>query len=103
LRTTGSAPTSSSARLSWLRCARSPTTLAPWVATPADPEEVVDHDTGGLHIERRDDLFATIADALGIDNLRVLAADDDVPAAQRERWDDLNPVASARSRSSRTG
>ena len=67
-----------------------PAMLVPWVITPADPEEVVEHDTGGLHIERRDDLFATIAEALGIDKLRVLAADDDVPAAQREQWDDAN-------------
>ena len=67
-----------------------PAMLVPWVITPADPEEVVEHDTGGLHIERRDDLFATIAEALGIDKVRVLAADDDVAAAQREQWDDAN-------------
>jgi arginine deiminase len=65
-------------------------TLSPWVITPTDPEEVVEHDTGGLHVERRDDLFATIADALGIDRLRVLSADEDVRAAEREQWDDAN-------------
>jgi arginine deiminase len=67
-----------------------PASLSTWVVTPADPEEVVEHDTAGLHIERRDDLFATIAEALGIDKVRVLAAEDDLPAAQREQWDDAN-------------
>jgi arginine deiminase len=65
-------------------------TLSPWVITATDPEEIVEHDTGGLHVERRDDLFATIADALGIDRLRVLSADEDVRAAEREQWDDAN-------------
>ncbi|MEO8888461.1 MAG: arginine deiminase [Jatrophihabitantaceae bacterium] len=64
--------------------------LSPWVITPADPEEVIEHDTGGLHVERRDDLFATIADVLGIDKVRVLAADEDTRAAEREQWDDAN-------------
>ena len=42
-----------------------PGALRTWVITAADPEEVVEHDTGGLHVEHRDDLFATIAEALG--------------------------------------
>lgn len=64
--------------------------LRPWIVTPADPEEIVDHDTGGLHVERRDDLFATIADALGLDQVRILSADEDASAAEREQWDDAN-------------
>ena len=41
-----------------------PAAMRTWVITAADPEEVIEHDTGGLHVEHRDDLFATIADAL---------------------------------------
>ena len=67
-----------------------PTALRPWLITPADPREVVDHDTAELHIERRDDLFATIAEALGVEKMRVLSADEDLRAAQREQWDDAN-------------
>ncbi len=64
--------------------------LRTWVLTAADIEEVVEHDTGGLHVERREGLFATIADALGVEKLRVLAADEDARAADREQWDDAN-------------
>ena len=64
--------------------------LRTWVVTPADREEVVDHDTGGLHVEHRDDLFATIAEALGVDKVSVLVADEDRRAAEREQWDDAN-------------
>jgi len=64
--------------------------LRTWLLTAADIEEVVEHDTGGLHVERREGLFATIADALGIEKLRVLAADEDARAADREQWDDAN-------------
>lgn len=67
-----------------------PAALRPWLITPADPDEVVERDNGGLHIERRDDLFATIADALGMDRVRVLSADEDARAAEREQWDDAN-------------
>ena len=67
-----------------------PASMRAWVVTPADPEEVVEHDTGGLHVEQRDDLFAAIADALGIDKVRVLSADEDARAAEREQWDDAN-------------
>jgi len=67
-----------------------PATLNTWVITAADPQETVTHDTGGLHIERRDDLFTTIADALQVDKVVVLSADEDPRAAQREQWDDAN-------------
>ncbi|MEO9138618.1 MAG: arginine deiminase [Jatrophihabitans sp.] len=65
-------------------------TMATWTITPADPQETVEHDTGGLHVEAREDLFATIADALGVERVTVLAADEDTRAAQREQWDDAN-------------
>ncbi len=64
--------------------------LRTWVVTPADPEEVVERDTGGLHVERRDHLFSSIAEALGLDKLRVLSAEEDARAADREQWDDAN-------------
>ena len=61
-----------------------------WVVTPTDIDEVVDLDTGGLHVEHRDNLFTTIAEALGLDKVRVLSADEDPRAAEREQWDDAN-------------
>ncbi|MEY9857776.1 arginine deiminase [Catenulispora sp. GAS73] len=61
-----------------------------WVIVPADSLETFEHDTGSLHIEHRDDLLAAIAEALGIEKIRVLSADDDNRAAQREQWDDAN-------------
>jgi len=67
-----------------------PATLRPWVITPADPDEVVERDTGGLHIEQREDLFSTIAGALGVEKIRVLSATEDARAAEREQWDDAN-------------
>ncbi len=65
-----------------------PATMRAFVVTPADIEEVVEHDTGGLHVEPRDDLFGAIAEALGVDKVRVLSADEDARAAEREQWDD---------------
>ena len=67
-----------------------PDKLRTWVVTPADPREVVDHDTGGLHVERRDRLSAIIAEALGLDKVRYLSAQEDARAAEREQWDDAN-------------
>ncbi len=67
-----------------------PASMRAWVITPADREEIVEHDTGGLHVEHRDDLFAAITDALGVDKIRVLSADEDARAAEREQWDDAN-------------
>lgn len=67
-----------------------PSALKSWSITPADPDEVIEHDSGGLHVEYRDDLFVTIAEALGVDKVRVLSADEDARAAEREQWDDAN-------------
>ena len=49
----------------------------------ADPEEIAEHDTGGLHVEHREDLFAAIADAPGLGKLLVLSADEAARAAER--------------------
>jgi len=67
-----------------------PAALKSWSITPADPDEVIERDSGGLHVEHRDDLFVTIAEALGVDKVRVLSADEDARAAEREQWDDAN-------------
>jgi arginine deiminase len=67
-----------------------PSALRSWVITSTDPDEVVERDTGGLHVEHRDDLFGAIAEALGLDKVRVLSADEDARTAEREQWDDAN-------------
>ena len=67
-----------------------PASMRTWLITPADPQEITEHDTGGLHVEHRDDLFATIAERLGLDTVTVLAADEDTSTAEREQWDDAN-------------
>jgi len=45
---------------------------------------------GGLNVEENHDLFPAIADAIGLENYRVLVTDEDERAAQREQWDDGN-------------
>jgi arginine deiminase len=55
--------------------------LGSWTITPgAGPGEV--------RVTRNDDLWATLADALEVDEVTVLATDEDVRAAEREQWDD---------------
>ncbi|MDJ0394824.1 arginine deiminase [Rhodococcus sp. G-MC3] len=67
-----------------------PASLRPWVITATDPEEMLEHDTGGLHVQQRDNLFTVIAELLDLDKLTVLSADEDSRAAEREQWDDAN-------------
>jgi arginine deiminase len=55
--------------------------LRSWRITPAD-------DSVGLVTERLADLWAGIAAALDVDKLTLLAADEDLRAAEREQWDD---------------
>jgi arginine deiminase len=43
---------------------------------------------GALDVVANDDLFAAIAQTLGLDKVKVLETDEDVRAAQREQWDD---------------
>jgi arginine deiminase len=57
--------------------------LRSWTVLPSD-------DPDGLEVVRNDDLFATIAETLGVDKLQVLETNEDVRAAQREQWDDGN-------------
>jgi arginine deiminase len=64
--------------------------LRPWVLTPGDDTEPGGFDTGGLHVERREDLFGTISDLLGIPEIHAVATDEDRRAAEREQWDDAN-------------
>ena len=47
-------------------------------------------DAAALHVERRDGLIDTLTEALGTDKLRILSADEDARAAEREQWDDAN-------------
>jgi arginine deiminase len=56
--------------------------LRSWTVLPAGPD--------GLTVTRNDDLFATIAETIGVDKVRVLETDEDVRAAEREQWDDGN-------------
>lgn len=60
--------------------------LRSWMLLPADGEDP----SAPLRVQPRADLFAAIAEALDIDKIRVLAADEDPRAAEREQWDDAN-------------
>lgn len=53
--------------------------------TPAD-----DASGGPLKIGEERKLFDLLSEALGIDRLHVLSADEDSRAAEREQWDDAN-------------
>lgn len=55
-------------------------TLRAWRLTPAGPD--------GLLTERLPDLWEALAGALDVSKVRLLAADEDLRAAQREQWDD---------------
>ncbi|WP_436533088.1 arginine deiminase [Actinoplanes sp. HUAS TT8] len=57
--------------------------LRSWTVRPGDDED-------GLTVVGNDDLFATIAETLGVEKLHILETDEDVRAAQREQWDDGN-------------
>jgi arginine deiminase len=47
-------------------------------------------DEGEFKIEENTDLFGVVAEALGIDNLRILRTPIDRMGAEREQWDDGN-------------
>ena len=58
--------------------------LRSWTVQPAqDP-----NDPDGLDVVANDDLFATIAETIGVDKVTVLQTDEDIRAAEREQWDD---------------
>jgi arginine deiminase len=67
-----------------------PSALRTWVVTPADADDERRHRDALLRVEQRADLFTVIAEALEIDKVRVLSADEDIRAAEREQWDDAN-------------
>lgn len=46
----------------------------------------------GVTVHAEDDLFSAIADALGLDSIRLLETGGDSYEAQREQWDDGNNV-----------
>ncbi len=41
-----------------------------------------------LTVTRNQNLWATLADALEVDEIKVLTTDEDIRAAEREQWDD---------------
>ncbi len=45
---------------------------------------------GGPRVVRNHDLWGTLAQALGVDQITVLTTDEDIRAAEREQWDDGN-------------
>jgi arginine deiminase len=44
----------------------------------------------GTHVTQNDDLWKAVAQALGIEAVRVLSAAQDIRSAEREQWDDGN-------------
>ena len=57
-----------------------PAELRSYTITPGD--------NGELAIVENGDLWTAVADALGIDKVRVLSVTQDIRAAEREQWDD---------------
>ena len=57
------------------------TDLRSWSLTPSD-------DLGCFEVTANTDLWATIAESIGVDKVQVLRADEDIRAAEREQWDD---------------
>lgn len=55
------------------------TKIRSWTLTPSD---------GGFAIVENPDVWEAIAVALAVDKVRVLRADEDMRAAEREQWDD---------------
>jgi arginine deiminase len=55
--------------------------LRSWTITPSGA-------VGQLAIRRNHDLWATLAEVLGVDKVTVLTTDEDIRAAEREQWDD---------------
>ncbi len=56
--------------------------LRSWTLTPGDGSAT------DIEVELNADLWASIATALEVDKVRVLKADEDIRAAEREQWDD---------------
>jgi arginine deiminase len=45
---------------------------------------------GGLRVEDNDSLWGAVSDALGLERIRILSAEEDIRSAEREQWDDAN-------------
>jgi len=57
------------------------TDLRSWTLSPAE-------EPGTFMVANNDDLWTAVAEALEVDKVRVLKADEDIRAAEREQWDD---------------
>jgi arginine deiminase len=57
--------------------------LRSWSLTPGE-------EPGGLSVSKNHNLWETLAESLGVDEVTVLTTDEDVRAAEREQWDDGN-------------
>ena len=55
--------------------------LRSWTLTPSSID-------GAFAVEENDNVWTAIASALQLDKVRVLRADEDIRAAEREQWDD---------------
>ncbi|MGO9335571.1 MAG: arginine deiminase [Acidimicrobiales bacterium] len=51
-----------------------------WTITPGE--------AGDFNVSRNHNLWETLATALGVDQVTILAIDEDIRAAEREQWDD---------------
>ena len=60
-----------------------PATVRSFTLTPTDTD-------GSFSVQENPDLFAAVAEALGVDRLRVLRSSIDLAGAEREQWDDGN-------------
>jgi len=54
--------------------------LRSWTITPGEG--------GGLKVSHNDNLWATLAEVFGVEEVTVLTTDEDMRAAEREQWDD---------------
>lgn len=61
--------------------------LRAWHITPSDAET---DSPAQLNISAERNLFELISEVLGVGKVRVLSADEDSRAAEREQWDDAN-------------
>jgi len=63
------------------------TNLRSWTLVPGD-DATPGAEGPGFRVEANADLWVAVAEALEVDKVTVLRADEDVRAAEREQWDD---------------
>jgi len=61
-----------------------------WGLTPGDPPAAAEGVAGDFRVEEVLEPFTVLADALGLEKVRILRAPIDLRGAQREQWDDGN-------------